>query len=94
MPLPPPRRLSPSPATPATVRPPRPARDRRGGPPARRRTGEPARFAATRFDPAHVAHAYEDLFARLDATRRGRARTRRRPRRRGRAGRPPRRVRP
>jgi glycosyltransferase involved in cell wall biosynthesis len=61
--------------------------------PARRRMGEAARLAAARFDPAHVAHAYEDLFTGLDATRRARAWARRKGRWRGRAGRTLRRLR-
>ncbi|MEU4036133.1 glycosyltransferase family 4 protein [Streptomyces collinus] len=61
--------------------------------PARRRMGEAARFAAARFDPVHVAHAYEDLFTDLDATRHARAWARRKARWRGRAGRALRRLR-
>ncbi|MFE0515398.1 glycosyltransferase family 4 protein [Streptomyces sp. NPDC058964] len=41
--------------------------------PRRRRMGEAARTAAGRFDPSHVARAYEELFADLTATRRSRA---------------------
>lgn len=45
--------------------------------PGRRRMGEAARSAAERFDPAHVARTYGELFAGLAATRRSRARRRR-----------------
>ncbi|WHX22313.1 glycosyltransferase family 4 protein [Streptomyces malaysiensis subsp. malaysiensis] len=55
--------------------------------PARHRMGEAARAAAGRFDPAPVAHAYEELFGDLAATRSARAWQRRKARWRGRAGR-------
>ncbi|MCQ8188050.1 glycosyltransferase family 4 protein [Streptomyces rugosispiralis] len=55
--------------------------------PGRRRMGEAARAAARRFDPAHVAHAYEELFDDLAATRSSRARQRRKARWRSRVGR-------
>ncbi|WNF01018.1 hypothetical protein PS467_39620 [Streptomyces luomodiensis] len=54
--------------------------------PGRRRMGEAARAAARRLDPAHAAHAHEELFTGLGATPSDRARQRRRARRRGRAG--------
>ncbi|MEU5730601.1 glycosyltransferase family 4 protein [Streptomyces antimycoticus] len=59
----------------------------------RRRMGEAARAAARRFDPAHVAHAYEELFGDLAATRSARAWQRRGARWRNRAGRALRRLR-
>ncbi|GAA2338317.1 glycosyltransferase family 4 protein [Streptomyces violaceusniger] len=59
----------------------------------RRRMGEAARAAAHRFDPAHVAHAYEELFGDLAATRSARAWERRKARWRNRAGRALRRLR-
>ncbi|MFF7652624.1 glycosyltransferase family 4 protein [Streptomyces sp. NPDC007983] len=58
----------------------------------RRRMGEAARAAARRFDPAHVARAYEELFADLAATRSSRAWQRRKARWRTRAGRTLRRL--
>ncbi|GAA0895755.1 MULTISPECIES: glycosyltransferase family 4 protein [Streptomyces violaceusniger group] len=61
--------------------------------PGRRRMGEAARAAARRFDPAHVAHAYEELFGDLAATRSSRAWQRRKARWRNRAGRALRRLR-
>ncbi|NEW76812.1 glycosyltransferase family 4 protein [Streptomyces rhizosphaericus] len=61
--------------------------------PGRRRMGEAARAAARRFDPAHVAHAYEELFGDLAATRTSRAWQRRKARWRHRAGRALRRLR-
>ncbi|WP_262698927.1 MULTISPECIES: glycosyltransferase family 4 protein [Streptomyces] len=61
--------------------------------PGRRRMGEAARAAARRFDPAHVAHAYEELFGDLAATRSSRAWRRRKARWRNRAGRALRRLR-
>lgn len=61
--------------------------------PGRRRMGEAARAAAHRFDPAHVAHAYEELFGDLAATRSARAWERRKARWRNRAGRALRRLR-
>ncbi|WAP60365.1 hypothetical protein [Streptomyces sp. S465] len=51
--------------------------------PGRHRMSEVARAAARRFDPAHAAYAYEELFTGLGATRSDRARQRRRARRRG-----------
>ncbi|AEM85790.1 glycosyltransferase family 4 protein [Streptomyces violaceusniger] len=59
----------------------------------RRRMGEAARAAARRFDPAHVAHAYEELFGDLAATRSPRAWQRRKAHWRNRAGRALRRLR-
>ncbi|MFF3559577.1 glycosyltransferase family 4 protein [Streptomyces sp. NPDC002574] len=53
--------------------------------PGRRRMGEAARHAAERFDPAHVARAYEELFTGLAATRRSRTWQRHMARWRGRA---------
>ncbi|MGW1028226.1 glycosyltransferase family 4 protein [Streptomyces sp. NPDC002577] len=44
---------------------------------ARRRMGQAARRAAHRYDPAHIVHTYEDLFANLAASRRSRAWARR-----------------
>ncbi|AGP59957.1 glycosyltransferase family 4 protein [Streptomyces rapamycinicus] len=61
--------------------------------PGRRGMGEAARAAARRFDPAHVAHAYEELFGDLAATRSARAWQRRKARWRNRAGRALRRLR-
>ncbi|TMU92900.1 glycosyltransferase family 4 protein [Streptomyces sp. DASNCL29] len=61
--------------------------------PGLRRMGEAARAAARRFDPAHVARGYEDLFSSLAATRSSRAWQRRKARWRGRAGRALRRLR-
>ncbi|WP_211122289.1 glycosyltransferase family 4 protein [Streptomyces yatensis] len=61
--------------------------------PGRRHMGEAARAAARRFDPAHVAHAYEELFGDLAATRSSRAWQRRKARWRNRAGRALRRLR-
>ncbi|MGW7695668.1 glycosyltransferase family 4 protein [Streptomyces asiaticus] len=61
--------------------------------PGRRRMGEAARAAARRFDPAHVAHAYEELFGDLAATRSSRAWQRCKARWRNRAGRALRRLR-
>ncbi|MFJ1998231.1 glycosyltransferase family 4 protein [Streptomyces asiaticus] len=61
--------------------------------PGRRRMGEAARVAARRFDPAHVARAYEELFGDLAATRTSRAWQRRKARWRNRAGRALRRLR-
>lgn len=61
--------------------------------PGRRRMGEAAGAAARRFDPAHVARAYEELFGDLAATRSSRAWQRRKARWRGRAGRALRRLR-
>ncbi|MFD5390720.1 glycosyltransferase, partial [Streptomyces sp. NPDC127074] len=55
--------------------------------PDRHRMGEAARDAARRFDPAHVAHVYEELFGDLAATRSARAWQRRKARWRNRAGR-------
>jgi glycosyltransferase involved in cell wall biosynthesis len=46
--------------------------------PGRRRMGTTALHDAARFDPALIAHRYEQLFAELTATRGERARTRRR----------------
>ncbi|MFI1730985.1 glycosyltransferase family 4 protein [Streptomyces acidicola] len=54
--------------------------------PLRRRMGRAARANAARFDPAHIARAYEELFGDLAATRRARVRQRRTARWRGRAG--------
>ncbi len=61
--------------------------------PDRHRMGEAARAAARRFDPAHVAHVYEELFGDLAATRSSRAWQRRKARWRNRAGRALRRLR-
>ncbi|MFJ2197422.1 glycosyltransferase family 4 protein [Streptomyces violaceusniger] len=61
--------------------------------PDRHRMGKAARAAARRFDPAHVARAYEELFGDLAATRSARAWQRRKARWRGRAGRALRRLR-
>ncbi|WP_413116720.1 glycosyltransferase family 4 protein [Streptomyces sp. CY1] len=61
--------------------------------PDRHRMGEAARDAARRFDPAHVAHVYEELFGDLAATRSARAWQRRKARWRNRAGRALRRLR-
>jgi glycosyltransferase involved in cell wall biosynthesis len=52
--------------------------------PGRRRMGAAARTAASRFEPALVAHTYDRLFTELTATRRARAWQRRRARWRGR----------
>ncbi|MGW4821542.1 glycosyltransferase family 4 protein [Streptomyces sp. NPDC004227] len=61
--------------------------------PTRRRMGRAARRAAHRYDPAHITHAYEDLFADLAASRPSRAWQRTKARWRGRAGRALRRLR-
>ncbi|MFE4414027.1 glycosyltransferase family 4 protein [Streptomyces sp. NPDC093064] len=61
--------------------------------PARRRMGRAARRAAHRYDPAHIIHTYEDLFADLAASRPSRAWQRAKARWRGRAGRVLRRLR-
>lgn len=61
--------------------------------PGRRRMGQAARRAAERFDPAHVARVYEELFADLTATRRARAWQRHKARWRNRTGRALRRLR-
>lgn len=61
--------------------------------PGRRRMGRAARTAAHRFDPSHVARAYEELFTALAASRRSRAWQRHKARWRNRAGRALRRLR-
>ncbi|MFB7324806.1 glycosyltransferase [Streptomyces sp. NPDC056190] len=61
--------------------------------PTRRRMGRAARRAAHRYDPAHIIHTYEDLFADLAASRPSRAWQRAKARWRGRAGRALRRLR-
>jgi glycosyltransferase involved in cell wall biosynthesis len=54
--------------------------------PARRRMGAAARIEARRYDPQAIARRYDEVFAELHASRRGRARERRRGALRGRLG--------
>lgn len=61
--------------------------------PGRLRMGQAARHAAERFDPAHVARAYDELLTNLAATRRSRTWQRHKARWRSRARRALRRLR-